>query len=83
MYPQDNFSLLPRAVLENDIEEVQRLVQSGVDINAGSASCRSPIICAYLTRNYPMMEYLLDRGAHPCTATGDGDTALHYAAREN
>lgn len=53
------------AISAHDLEEIDRLIDTGVDINARGAANMTPLLWAYPERNLPLLKHLLDRGADP------------------
>ncbi|XP_068572811.1 ankyrin repeat, SAM and basic leucine zipper domain-containing protein 1-like, partial [Cebidichthys violaceus] len=61
--PQDNESLLKRAINEGDVGTVQRLLDDGVDVETRLGFEWTPLMCAVSVANYELAKLLLDRGA--------------------
>ncbi|WP_339612398.1 ankyrin repeat domain-containing protein [uncultured Rubinisphaera sp.] len=72
-YPRFNLDLfdeaetrqLCRAIQENDIVEVKRLIASGVDVNTAGAAGVTPLVWAFGQQNLTAFELLLNNGASP------------------
>jgi uncharacterized protein len=77
----DATAALLRAVHSNDANGVDRLIKSGVNVNAKNDYDATPLTEAALNGNTPMMERLLKAGADPNVPTADGMTALMIVSR--
>ncbi|GAA5861257.1 hypothetical protein JCM8547_008535 [Rhodosporidiobolus lusitaniae] len=66
---------------EGDVQQVQRLVESGVSPNDQDQHSYSPIHAAVSWNHPDILRYLLDKGGNINLADGDGDTPL-YAAEQ-
>ena len=62
-------------------EALQTIISHGGDVNATSKNNATALMIACRMRNTPAIHVLLDAGADPNIADADGDTSLHYAAR--
>ena len=79
--PRLNRALL-EAVEEGDIGEINKLLESGADVNAAIEGDGSPLIVAAREGQIEVVRLLLDRGAEPDRGVpGDGN-AIIMAARE-
>ncbi len=66
-----------RAVANNDLEEVKKLIKQGVDINTKDEKGFTALSHACLiTKNIEMIELLIDNGADIDTKTNEGNTPL-------
>jgi len=63
-----------------DTEEVQRLLDSGHDINTVNADGLTALHTAAIDGNYKIAEYLIKRGINVNQKDNEGWTALHAAA---
>ncbi len=63
-----------------DLEQVQRLVVEGADVNEKAVRDETPLILAALAGQGEIVNYLLQRGADINTRSASGLTALHAAA---
>ncbi|KAK9516227.1 hypothetical protein VZT92_024170 [Zoarces viviparus] len=61
--PQDNESLLKRAINGGDVGTVQQLLDNGVDVETRLGFEWTPLMCAVSVANYELAKLLLDRGA--------------------
>ncbi len=68
------------AAKSGELEQVQRLVVQGVDVNAKAARDETPLIIAALAGNGEVVNYLLQRGADIDARSASGLTVLHAAA---
>lgn len=71
-------SVLARGSGSLDEETVERLLDSGADIDRPNEWGRNPLVEAALRRNYPVLRLLLERGADP-TGSYNGKPLLHVA----
>jgi ankyrin repeat protein len=66
-----------------DIEEAQRLIDEGADINALNGDYSTPLYNALqTTQNFDMARFLVDKGADVNKGTSDGAVPLHYLVGE-
>ncbi|KAK5048903.1 hypothetical protein LTR84_005323 [Exophiala bonariae] len=84
MSTQDTEGLLLRAVVQRDVEGVQRLLDEGSDPNAHEDSASTALISAAEAKNFEIVELLLEYGADPNgqQESGSMSTALHQAAQD-
>jgi len=68
------------AAKTGDLDQVQRLVIKGVDVNAQAVRDETPLIIAAISGNGEIVNYLLQRGADINARSAAGLTALHAAA---
>ena len=59
--------------------QVEKLLKSGVNVNAASPGGRTALMNAALYGNIPMLKLLLAHGANPDAVNFNGETALFYA----
>ena len=59
--------------------QVEKLLKSGVNVNAASPGGRTALMNAALHGNIPMLKLLLAHGANPDAVNFNGETALFYA----
>jgi len=73
---------LVKAAEAGDIADVERLIESGVDINTVSPGDGTALIGAARGGQMHMIEYLLDRGANPnVISPGDGSPLIAAATQ--
>ncbi len=77
----DGTTALMRAVLANDLSEVQRLVRAGADVRASNRYGVSALSLAALNGNAPMVSALLKAGADANSVSAEGEPVLMTAAR--
>lgn len=68
------------AAKSGDLDEIQRLVVKGVDVNEKTIGDETPLMVAALAGNGEIVNYLLQRGADINAQSASGLTALHAAA---
>jgi len=68
------------AAKSGDLDQIQRLVVEGVDVNEKAVRDETPLIIAALAGNGEIVNYLLQRGADINARNASGLTALHAAA---
>lgn len=77
---------LVAAVYRNELGQIERMIDSGLDVNATGADERTPLIHAVLSEHASKktVELLIRRGAHVDYPDGEQKwTALHFAARDH
>ncbi|HJD66216.1 MAG TPA: ankyrin repeat domain-containing protein [Rickettsia endosymbiont of Bembidion nr. Transversale] len=74
--------LLIEAVLDDDLKEVQKLLQAGVNPNILDEYENSCIYYAILHKNLNIVTALLDYGANPNTIDGKGNDVLSLAIKK-
>ena len=75
--------VLREAVLDNDIEEAQRLIKAGADVNAKNASGWTLLMMTAERSALGMTRTLLEGGADVNAKDNDGQSVLMHAAHEN
>ncbi|KAL4985434.1 hypothetical protein BDW68DRAFT_179718 [Aspergillus falconensis] len=76
-----NTAGLCQAIVDNDLEEVQRwLAQGEIDVNRRDHTGRTPLHLACMTSTPEVVQHLVDSGARLIARLADGRTALHLAA---
>ena len=68
------------AAKSGDLDQIQRLVVKGVDVNEPAVRGETPLIIAALAGNGDIVNYLLQRGADINAHSASGLSALHAAA---
>lgn len=74
--PKDQ-QAIHRAAQEGFVDVLQRLVQSGADVNAQDKTKYTPLFYAVNGGHYAAAELLLQHGADPNARDGHGHTPLH------
>lgn len=75
----DEFSSL---IKKEDLVEIRRLLDSGVDVNATNKHGWTPLMLAAGSGNLPILKLLLSKGADVRAVNNFGASALAYAALE-
>jgi len=83
--PREAFSdpsvvALAYAAQTGNMQEIDRLVAAGVDVNTVGRDGVTPLYWAFLAQNKAGFKRLLEHGANPNLQTDDGDTVMHFAA---
>jgi ankyrin repeat protein len=68
------------AAKSGELDQIQHLVVTGVDVNEKTVRGETPLIIAALAGNGEIVNYLLQRGADINAQSASGLTALHGAA---
>ena len=83
----ESFSQAEQAFLQSAyagrLEEVQVLVDKGVDVNLRDQKKRTPLILAAYNGHTPVVEFLVGEGADVNAGDGDHQTALMYASKRS
>ena len=77
----DGTTPLHRAVYNNDVSAVEKLIKSGADVNARNEYGSTPMLEAVSNGNVTILERLLKAGAEVNSAGPDGMTPLMIVAR--
>eukprot|EP00271_Cylindrocystis_brebissonii_P003197 TRINITY_DN13955_c0_g1_i1.p1 TRINITY_DN13955_c0_g1~~TRINITY_DN13955_c0_g1_i1.p1 ORF type:complete len:1657 (-),score=354.72 TRINITY_DN13955_c0_g1_i1:709-5679(-) len=80
--PESGLSLLHEAVLYENEEGLQQLLDVGADINGAPCTQSTPLIEAARIGHFKMLKVLLSRGADINAVDDMGWTALHHACQE-
>lgn len=80
MLDSKGLSSLHWAIWSGKAQEVQRLVESGADINLADADGWTPLIHAVCYNNLPVVRLLVDLGADIDLADSHGYTPLYWAS---
>jgi ankyrin repeat protein len=85
IYVVDNINLLHEAIIKNNVEEVKRLIDYGVDLNRKDFLGRSPLHLCVLYNSVESCKLLLGFGLDACIKAhisyklNDGRTIFHLA----
>jgi len=77
----DGTTALHWAVLQNDLELVERMLRSGADVAAANRYGVTPLKLAAINGDARLLGKLLDAGGDPNAAGADGETLLMTVAR--
>jgi ankyrin repeat protein len=66
------------AVKNADVDEIKRLLETGIDINQKAIKDFTPLMIACLKDSYEIVKLLLIKGANPDAQNIYGSTCLHY-----
>ena len=69
-------------IKEGDIENVQHLINAGVDINVQDENDMTPLMIASVAGHKELVEQLIKSGADVNLQNTSGDTALIYAFKD-
>lgn len=78
-----SIDILLNSIKSNDIERVEQIIISGVDINVVNLSGHSPLIYACEWNRKTIAELLMHKGPNLNAQDRDGNTALVYSAMYN
>jgi ankyrin repeat protein len=84
--PRDDYGMTPlHLAASHSHEEIAGfLVERGAEVEVAAIHClRTPFHEAAWNDSRPLIELFLKQGANINAQDGEGETALHYAAREN
>lgn len=81
------FSQMDKAFIQSaydgKLEDVQVLVDKGVDVNLRDQKKRTPLILAAYNGHTPVVDFLVGKGADVNARDSDGQTALMYASKRS
>jgi serine/threonine-protein phosphatase 6 regulatory ankyrin repeat subunit B len=69
-----------QAVKQNDIDQVRKLIASGIDVNMKNGSGQTPLHLASVYNRKAVAELLIKAGVGINVKDQGGETALHLAA---
>jgi len=69
------------AVFRGDVNEVQAVLNTGIDVNSVDADSRTPVIHASIDKNLDLVKVLKERGADINGKDFQEMTSLHFAAQ--
>lgn len=72
---------LCEAVMDGDLATIEKLVESGVELNARGRDGMTPLLFSLVGLNKTGLERLLTHGANPNLQTKNKDSFMRYAAR--
>lgn len=73
---------LIKAITAGNVRNVQRLIQSGVNLNVTTISGKTPLMLAAFTGYADIVQLLIDGGANIHARDREGNTALNIAERK-
>jgi ankyrin repeat protein len=71
------------AVKNGNIEEINRILETGVDVNLKAVKDFTPLMVACLKGSFEVAKLLLMKGANPNAQNIYGSTSLHYMVDDN
>jgi ankyrin repeat protein len=77
----DGTTVLHKAILADDLQQVTQLVRGGADVRAATRYGVTPLSLAVVNGNKVVVDLLLTSGADPNTTSGEGETVLMSASR--
>jgi uncharacterized protein len=80
--PESDLPPLVDAVFCNDLRNVQRLLDQGVDVNSKTDGGTTALMVASWHGNFPIASLLLKKGANVNAQNHSGDTALTWASKK-
>lgn len=73
---------LIKAISSGNVQHVQRLIQSGVNVNVATLSGKTPLMLAAFTGYADIVQLLINAGAEIHARDSDGNTAMSIAERK-
>ena len=73
---------LIKAISTGNVKNVQRLIQSGVNVNVATLSGKTPLMLAAFTGYADIVQLLISAGANIHARDRDGNTAISIAERK-
>lgn len=73
---------LIKAISSGNVQNVQRLIQSGVNVNVATLSGKTPLMLAAFTGYADIVQLLINAGADIHARDRDGNTAIKIAERK-
>lgn len=73
---------LIKAISSGNVQQVQRLIQSGVNVNVATLSGKTPLMLAAFTGYADIVQLLINAGAEIDARDRDGNTAMGIADRK-
>ena len=80
VFSDEDVIALAIAAQEGNIEELNRLSEQGIDVNAVGRGKITPLLCAFSTSNKAGYTRLLELGASPNIQTNDGLGIMYFAS---
>jgi len=77
--PGEKATMLHQLILNGEVEEVEKLLSKGTNVNNGDKSGKTPLHTAILSKQFRIVDRLLECGADVTITDDAGDTALHTA----
>lgn len=72
-------TILHQLILNGEVEEVEKLLNKGTNVNHKDKSGKTPLHTAILSKQFRIVDRLLESGADVTITDEAGDTALHTA----
>ncbi|XP_073227954.1 uncharacterized protein [Porites lutea] len=72
-------TILHQLILNGEVEEVEKLLNKGTNVNNKDKSGKTPLHTAILSKQFRIVDRLLESGADVTITDEAGDTALHTA----
>lgn len=79
-YQDKNLIELAKAAANGNVQRIDQLVASGVNVNKTGNDGMTPLLWALLAKNKTGMKRLLEHGASPNTPLKSGDSIINFAA---
>ncbi len=77
LHPQFQTTVLSWAAIQGDLESVRVLIEMGCDPNLSNPDGNTALHASMFFGHYPLVEYLLDRGADITKKNNNGETPIN------